>query len=118
MKIVTKYISDDGVEFTDRDKCLSHEEKVKTVIQVAAQTGNPVDDMICLLSAIRGILGLKIPSFEGYIELFSTRKPCSFQCSLWRFLADYSKDYPTVYKLFSDTLDRYIELYGEPAKHD
>ncbi len=118
MKTVTKYIANDGVEFMDRDKCLLHERKVEQIVSEVSSHNDPAMALISFVEAIKLLLNISVPSHEGYIELFSSHKPCSFHCTLWRFVVDYSKDYPTVYKLFSDTLDRYIELYGEPAKCD
>lgn len=118
MKTVTKYISDDGVEFLTKEECLSHEEKVEKVITAMMMHDDPALKLVILVSQIYTVLGIDVPSREGYIDLFHSHKPCAYYCTLWRFFADYKNQYPTLFNLFSDALEEYVEMYGEFAQHD
>jgi hypothetical protein len=114
MKIITKYIADDGVEFTDIDECTSHENNTHDIhAKVNELRENPSEALIALMTGIRDKLGIDLVSYNGYVKIFKNHQPCAHHCTLWRQIADYGHDYPTILSLYNELIDDYIALYGD-----
>ena len=117
MKEVIRYIADDGKEFHSKELCRTYETKRKDIIsKVNTHKDNPSNALITLMTSFRDILGKSMVNYEGYAELFRNHKPCAYACSLWRVLSDYSHDYPYIYDLYREYMEKYVALYGEPKK--
>ena len=115
MKEVTKYIADDGREFENKDACMSYEDDMQIILKrVNKYKDNPSEALITLMIEFQDTLGKTLVSFYGYVDIFSNHKPCAYCCSLWRKFNDYSHDYPYIYALYREYMEKYIALYGEP----
>lgn len=113
MEVATIYIADDGTQFFDKEECQNHENNVKTIYEmVNNHKDNPSERLVVLISAIQDILGIKVVSYDGYVELFRNHKPCVYACSLWKLLSDYCNTYPTINSLYGELMGDYIDLYG------
>ena len=112
-----RYIADDGREFKSLKKCWAYEKDMRTIIaRVNKHKNNPSEALIALMDCIQNILSIEVYFYNGYRDLFANHKPCAFACSLWRVLSDYASDYPTIYLLYSEYMEKYVALYGEPKK--
>lgn len=113
MKEVTKYVANDGVEFLTAKECLSHEAYMEYIANhVNAHKDDPSEALITLMKEVQTVLDIRL-SYDNYVAIFRNHKPCAFACSLWRILADYANDYPTVFSLYTEYMTKYVELYGE-----
>lgn len=65
------------------------------------------------MTGVQDKLGIKLPYYKEYVELFRNHAPCAYACSIWRMLADYAKDYPTVFQTYNKIMNNYTDLYGE-----
>ena len=114
MKKITKYVAEDGVEFLNEEECITHENNVQHIFEeIDGFQNNPSEALIVFMAEVQNRLGIELVSYEGYVNLFKDHKPCAHHCSLWRTLADYSNDYPTIFKAYGELIDAYIALYGE-----
>lgn len=114
MKKIIKYIAEDGVEFLNEKECISYENNVQYILEeINKLQDNPSEALIVFMTEVQNRLGIELFSYEGYVNLFKNHKPCAHHCSLWRILADYSNNYPTIFKSYEKLIDDYIALYGE-----
>ena len=113
MRQITKYIAEDGVEFLDMDRCISHENDTRTIhAKVSELRDNPSEALIALMTGVQDILGINIVDYDGYLKLFKNHRPCAHHCTLWRILADYTHEHPTISSLYNELIKDYISLYG------
>lgn len=113
MEKVTKYIADDGVEFLNPKDCLCHEACVAYVSKkVNEHENDPVEALITLMTEAKNIFDIRIGSYDNYVSLFRSHKPCAYSCALWRVLCEYYSDYPVLDKLYDKFMNDYIKLYG------
>lgn len=114
MKKITKYVTEDGVEFLNKEECIAYENNVQYIIEeINKLQNNPSEALITFMTEVQNKLGIKLVSYEEYVNLFKNHRPCAHHCSLWRVLADYSNYYPTIYQSYVKLIDDYIALYGE-----
>lgn len=114
MKKIEKYVASDGMEFSNEKDCLSYEAYMDFITKrVNAHKDNPVEALISLMTEARDVLGIHIVSYDGYVDLFRSNKPCAYDCSLWKIFSDYEHCYPTLYKMYHEYMSKYIEIYGE-----
>jgi hypothetical protein len=114
MKQVTRYIAEDGKEFSDASKCSQYETDMQLVLIRTGEQKDAGEALVVLMTEAMDMIHIANDMYVGYTGLFRAHQPCAKACSLWRIFSDYSHMYPTLYKIYDDLIEKYVALYGEP----